>query len=325
VPVYSAHQRPHVSAAVKQLRAWVTLCAVLLAFGAGAQMLVFGFVQFTDVRFVEVRQANADAPLRVVTPSAADDPVPHASIADGPDAVAPGVRATIGQTQHKTVIALSEADAWLERASTLACAAGVMASVVLALLTFMGVLVAGGACVPGVERVVTSAVWSLVLALLCLPWSTLAPQLGLPGVFVGYETMTGAVDRAVAAGRVFGTASAVAQWVVAPGVAMFVALGVCLWFRAGVERGVIATAPSAFDKAVEREVEQIARSGVASSAPKAVGALNRAIGDDALPPAAPSGPAIDETAGLAPSLVGAGATAPRRTRSVADADFKRPI
>ncbi|MBY0260924.1 MAG: hypothetical protein K2Q20_01170, partial [Phycisphaerales bacterium] len=266
--VYSAHQRPHVSAAIRQLRGWVTLCAIVLAVSAGAQALVYAFVQFTDVRYVEVRQVRTDAPLRVVTPG--DE---HGGGTGGE--FAGGVRATVPETSSKTVRILSGTNAWLERTSALACAAGVMSAVMLAVLTLLGVAVAGGACVPGVERVVTAGVWSLVLALLCLPWASIAPGVGVPGILVGYEAMTEVVDKGFLAGRTMGTLAGIAQWVVAPMVTMFAALGICLWFRAGVERGVIATSPSEFDRAVEREVEMIAKRGVASGAPKALGALNR--------------------------------------------------
>jgi len=319
-----------VSAAVRQLRGWVTLCAVVLALSAGAQMLVFGFVQFTDVRFAEVRQVRTDVPLRVV----------GAGASDGRGEYAGGVRATVPETSSSVVRMPSETNGWLERTSTLACGAGVISAVMMALLTLMGVLVAGGACVPGVERVVTAGVWSMVLALVCIPWGTVAPGLGMPGVFVGYELMTAAVDRGMVAGHSFGTMAGLAQWVAAPMVTMFTALGVCLWFRAGVERGVIATSPSEFDRAVEREVQMIAKRGVVSGAPKALGALNRAIGDEtAPPPHSPHAPqtggverAIHEAAALADSMArdtmshdGERAATGRRARAVADADFKRPI
>lgn len=329
--VYSAHQRPHVSAAIRQLRGWVTLCAIVLAVSAGAQALVYAFVQFTDVRYVEVRQVRTEVPLRVVTSGEVGG-----SEQVGSGGFAGGVRATVPETSSKTVRILSGTNAWLDRTSSLACAAGLMSAVMLAVLTLLGVVVAGGACVPGVERVVTAGVWSLVLALLCLPWASIAPGVGVPGILVGYEAMTEAVDKGFTAGRTMGTLAGIAQWVVAPMVTMFAALGICLWFRAGVERGVIATSPSEFDRAVEREVEMIAKRGVASGAPKALGALNRAIGDEAtaVPPSPPQVNAVEralqEAATIADSMTreagsATGGAGPRRPRAVADADFKRPI
>jgi hypothetical protein len=62
---------------------------------------------------------------------------------------------------------------------------------------------------------------------------------------------------------------------------------ICIWFRAGVERGVIVTTISELDEALEREMLEIRRRGVGNNGPRAVGALNRALGDT--PSSQPSG------------------------------------
>src|SRR5205814_152574 len=119
-----------------------------------------------------------------------------------------------------------------------------------------------------------------------------------------------------------------AQWIVAPLIGAFAATGVALWFRAGVERGVIVLAPSELDRAVDREVEQIRKRGVTSAGPKAIGALNHAIGDgERRRPAAVGTLSAVERALEDSELVGAGlsATGRRKPRGVVDEDFKRPI
>lgn len=319
--------RPHVSSALVQLRAWVTLAACVLGLCCAAQMLVYAFAACTEVRWTEVRAAKAERNLRVVRPS---EPVPvevgpaPASAAEG--TVVGGVRAGFldkDDAPGSPRRTLSATDAAMARTSGLACGVGTLAAVCLAALTLLGVCVAGGGAVPGVERAVTAGVWSLVLALMTLPWSRLLPELGIPGVFAPYADMTRLLD-ADAPGRM----AMHAQWVAAPLTAMFAALGVLLWFRAGVERGVIVLSPSELDRAVEREVEEISRRGVTSTAPKAVGALNRAIGDGASPAPAGTLNAVEaalETAAALASRPEAAAGPLRRPRIVADEDYKRPI
>ena len=65
----------------------------------------------------------------------------------------------------------------LHRASVLACGIGGFAAIALMLMCMMGVAVAGGGAVPGVERVVTAAVWSIILAGLAVPVGDLMPSL----------------------------------------------------------------------------------------------------------------------------------------------------
>lgn len=335
--------QPHVSAAIRQLRSWVTLAALALALCCAVQMLVYGFAAYTDSRFIELREVKSDKPLRVVGAEA-----PVAAPAEGePTALAAapsgGVR---GQLMDKPAAAVeinrvsAAADLWMRRASDSATSAGVIAALTLAILTMLGMIVAGGACVPGVERATTAAVWSVVLGLLCLPWGRIMPGLGVPGIFASYAELTGAIDARMIGGTTAGALAMGMQWVGAPLVAMFTGIGVCFWFRAGVEQGVIVTSASELDRAVEREVEMIQRRGVAATAPKAVGALNQAFGAGgsvAEPEGrcgAPAGTlsaverALRESGSVGTATMQASegsATRQRISRSVADGEFKRPI
>ena len=115
---------------------------------------------------------------------------------------------------------------------------------------------------------------------------------------------------------------------------LFQDLGVCLWFRAGVERGVIITSASQLDQAVEREASALAREGGVAAGPRAVGALNRAIGEmpsavGTRAQAASLEDALDEAAAAAGELTGEATGAAemrgRRGRSAADRAFKRLI
>ena len=167
------------------------------------------------------------------------------------------------------------------------------------------------------------------------------PGLGTPGIFAAYADMTQTIESKMVGGASAGSFALLMQWVGAPLVAMFTALGVAMWFRAGVERGIIITSPSELDRAVEREVGIIQKRGVASSAPKAVGALHQAIGSSGSAPEAPADDrrgappgtlsaveqALEQAAQLASIANSPAPDMPRRRspRGVADGDFRRPI
>jgi hypothetical protein len=317
-------------------------------------MLVFGFAAYTSVRWDDVK-ASGEQSFKVVgadvnsvvKPPASMDPTAKLEGPAKDEHAAVGIRgavATIAQSAKSTVETnhvQSPADVWMKRGSGFASGMGILAAACLAALTMMGVAVAGGGCVPGVERATTAAVWSIILGLLCLPWERLLPGLGVPGVFASYADMTGAIDGKLIGGTSAGPIAMLMQWVVAPGVAMFASLGVALWFRAGVERGVIVMSPSELDRAVVREAEMIQKRGVATSAPKAVGALNQAMGGMGMaaavaaegPRGAPAGTlsAVErslEASGMSNASASGGGKVARAFVSgggVADEDFKRPI
>jgi hypothetical protein len=352
--------RPHVSEAIRQLRQWVSVAAGVVALCCAAQMFVFAFAAYTNVRWDEVKgtgpksldvigadPSSASMPAKPVSmdPTAKVDPAPGAHAADQ---VVGGVRGTSAISAISTTAkgvelnrVRSPADLWMKRGSGLAAGAGVVGAVCLAVLAFLGVAVAGGGCVPGVERATTSAVWSIVLAIVCLPLERMLPGFGVPGVFASYADMTAAIDARMIGGTGAGSLALLGQWVAAPGVAMFAALGVALWFRAGVEAGIIVIAPSELERAVVREAEMIQKRGVASSAPKAVGALNQAMGGMGMsaaaaadgPRGAPAGTlsAVEralEASGMSGASASGGGKIARGLVSgggVADGDFKRPI
>src|SRR5690606_25613394 len=73
--------KPHVSAALAHLRHGITACALVVVAAAVVQMLVFGFVHFTQVRFEEPKREVTAQPLSVVAaprPVAGAKPAPAA-------------------------------------------------------------------------------------------------------------------------------------------------------------------------------------------------------------------------------------------------------
>ena len=60
--------KPHVSAALAQLRHGVTICAMIVGLCAVVQMLVCGFVHFTKVRWAPARHEVSALSFTVVAP-----------------------------------------------------------------------------------------------------------------------------------------------------------------------------------------------------------------------------------------------------------------
>jgi len=126
---------------------------------------------------------------------------------------------------------------------------------------------------------VSSCVWSVILVLFCVPWSDMTGVVPIPGVFRTYEAV---VEQSL--GVMGGEQSSAVLHlynVLIPALAIACAIGVGFSFRAGVERGIIVTALSEFDRAIEREITSLQENGIGARQPKVLGALYRAIGDEA--------------------------------------------
>ena len=265
--------RPHVSEAIVHLRSWVTAAAALVVVCLAVRLLVFGFVHYTECRWQELRPGTAAAaPLKVVQGAAVTakaDAVRRAGLS-GTAVTRPTLEARVDANRVRSV-----ADSRLRSLARVSGSAGTVALLALAGLCFLGSVVAAGGAVPGSAQAVKAAVWAAMLCVLALPWET-AGASG-PGALADYATLTSASD-AVTAGRDPGLAL-LARFVALPLLLITAAVMVACWFHAGVQRGIIITAPSEMDELIEREVAAICKRGVAPGVPRALGALNRAIGD----------------------------------------------
>jgi hypothetical protein len=240
----------------------VTAAGVIFALCLIAHMLVWGFIHFTDVRHQRLEAKEAiEQPLTVVnskgavvevTPPPAEDAV-DANTVEGPGSILLGKTSEVVQT------------------------VGVISAVVFFVLMFQGVIVAGGGHVPGVEQSVTASTWTLVLMLLALPWGGILPEMVYPGVFRGYEGMVAAsaayrsgAPEAMSGGA-FYSINVIIPLLMLAGIGI-----VIVRFRMGIEQGVIVTHASQLDEKLEREIRE--RKLGELSQPRAVGALNQAIG-----------------------------------------------
>ena len=275
----------HVSPAISHLRFQVAVMAMVVVLALLVQLLVFGFVHFTNARWQAVEQPGQTQSLSVVSTSAQapNVEVPETN-ADPKNQSIQRKSTTLEEIEaQKNALQLSKWHFVMGQFSSLAVTAGVVAAITLGLLTVLGVVVGGGAAVPGIEKAVTACTWALVLGLLSLPWHDAFSSMPFGGVFGGYERMIAASDAVLLEQK--SSLALYATHLLMPLAAIGVALIVAARFWAGVSRGVIVTSVSQLDQAVNREISEIQSRGVASNlAPRAVGVMNEAAGVSVSPP-----------------------------------------
>jgi len=255
-------QRPHVSAALVQLRTTLTWSALGVIASAIVQMLVFSFVHFTDARWTTLRTPPAAQQLTVVQ-------------GEGEPTQVNGRQARVRPSDEPARV-LSRWDGTLRTFGDTSASVGVVAAFTLWIGSLVGVVVAGGGAVPGVEKAVRASTWATVLFLAALPVVVALPGLRVGGAFEGYDAM-------VRSSGGFGDLSPLglmASNLALPLVAAVLAGHTLLLFREGVEAGVIVTSVSELDRKLDKEIETIRAAGIASNhGQRAVGALNRPLGD----------------------------------------------
>jgi len=238
------------------------VATLVLGICIGIHLLIWGFVHFTDVRWTQAEAVEAPQSLAVVEGDAQPlttlaSPPPKA-VNNGPD---PNLVPSTADHSMRLVVTLVDAIA-------------IISSLVLVGLMRQTVSIAAGASVPGINKLVTASSWAGVLALLGIPLAGLIDGFPLPGVFAGYEAMLGA-HAALTAGAIGSLAyfaiNLILPLVFAGGLGLIV-----FRYVQGVDEGVIATSVSDLDDKLAKEISGI-KIG-ANSAPRAVGALNTAIG-----------------------------------------------
>jgi hypothetical protein len=277
MPAFS--QKPHVSAALVQLQRTVSLCAMVVLLCACAQLMIFGCAHFTQIRWVNNETPAQQQRLHVVSGGKA------AQVrVEAPAAGIVNEEARAAAPQASTTPEPRQASQWdkiLRYVNAMVICAGVMSSVLLALVTMLGVVIAAGPSVPGVQRAVSAATWAMLMAVSTIPWKDVLSTIPWPGVFSDYQTMADLSD-AVNAGRDAGT-KMFATYLGMPLMAAILSCVVALRFRAGVADGVIVQSVNDLEQRLEREMDDIRRRGAAAqNTARAVAALNQAIGDKPL-------------------------------------------
>ncbi|MEQ9095435.1 hypothetical protein AY599_16260 [Leptolyngbya valderiana BDU 20041] len=261
--------RPHVSGALVQLRTTVTWSAMAVILAAVLQMLSFGFVHFTDVRWTVLETPPTAQQLTVVTaePGTAEARSTRAGRASR------GAR----QVQTEPEKVLSRWDGTLRTFTDASASIGLISAATLWVAVGLGTVVAGGGSVPGVEQTVRASTWATVLGFSSLPLIVNLPGLPLNGTFVSYQTMLAASEGS----QRLDTVALLASHVALPLIAAVLAGYTLLCFREGVEAGVIVRSVSELDRKLDKELETIRSTGIGSNhGQRTVGVVDRPMGDD---------------------------------------------
>ncbi len=257
--------RPHVSGALVQLRTTVTWSAIAVIAAAVIQMLAFGFVHFTDTRWTLVETPPTAQQLTVVTPEAQAAKSGRAGRA-------------VRQVQTKPEKILSRWDGTLRTFTDASASVGLISAATLWVAVGLGVVVAGGGSVPGVDQVVRASTWATVLGFSSVPLIVNLPGLPLNGTFVSYQTLLSASEGA----QQLDTIPLLASHVALPLIAAVLAGYTLACFREGVEAGVIVRSVSELDRKLDKELETIRTTGVASNhGQRTVGVVDRPLGEGA--------------------------------------------
>lgn len=261
----ATHTLP-VAAALRQLRSSVGLSCWLIGGTILVQLVVWGLVSFTDLRWTELKPGEGEAPLVVSASevraqsfrSALDDKTPAEAAAE---AVNPNRM-------------LTGADRTLAVATSLASGFGVLAVLTVVPLVGLGVLLAASSATAGVEKAVSAFGWSLVVLLLALP---LGGLVGLPwqgGAMYRYSELTAQIDAAAAEpvglGIVF-----YAKFVALPLTCLIGTMLIANRFGAGVEAGVLRKENLVLDQTLEQEAGNIEASTL--HAGRTAGAMKQAF------------------------------------------------
>lgn len=310
--------KPHVSPALQHTRSWVSLCALLVVVAAAGQMLVYGVMHFTSVRYTSDeprRPASSALVVSAGAPTGKPDSKSTASRTPAgqpakPAAKDPSAPPTLDEVRARP---LSDADGFMRGLTAVTTSAGILSSIILAWMTALGGIIAAGAAVPGIDKTIRAAACSVILAIIALPLGQLLGSDVFPGVFSTYSAMAQG-SESVQAG-LLAEGALVGQFVALPMLAIGMAAVVGMWYRGGVEAGIIVTSANDLDDKLEAELQSVRSRGgsVGRGTVRAVGALNQAIGASPLP----------STAGMTSERTMAASA--RRAAEEADEDVERML
>jgi hypothetical protein len=241
---------PYISHALSRLRTGVCLCCWVVVLSLITQLLIWGVASFMDVRF-SVLQEHVE-PAKVISAAAAEREQPLGSPDAHPLESPAEAKSDAGIPSPNPNIMATKYDRIMTLASDLAMSAGTIAMILALPMLMVGVLLASGSATPGVDKVVSAFMWSLVVTMLVLP---IGQHIGLPwthGGLVSYHSMTQAVDEQMADGR-WGSATFYGRFCVLPLTCLIGVAMIALRFSGGVQAGIIPKEDMRLDPTLERE------------------------------------------------------------------------
>jgi len=171
----------NIGLALGRLRRLVVLCCVLIGFSLMVQLLIWSLVTFTDLRY-ETLEINESTPL-IVTSSTSNQRF-------SPETLDVGGTAAASSMQSKDISrVLSASDRIFAIIADLNAALGILATVSLVLFIAVSLLLATNSAAPGIESVVASFGWVVLVGLLLLPLGQVFPLPWVYGCFTPYDEL----------------------------------------------------------------------------------------------------------------------------------------
>lgn len=280
-------QGQSIGLALGRLRIAVVTCCWIVGLALALQLVVWSLSAYTQMRFTNQEETTAASePTVVVAESPRQQRIRQAREADM------GVELGADETAlAEPARVFSSTDATFAATYNLVTGIGRCAMLALIPLMMVGVMLSAGSATPGVDRVVSSLTWAMVVAVLVLP---LGGAFSLPwdaGALTSYEHMTSTVDRVEQAsetGNQDGASSLAmhSRFGLLPLACLVGVTLVGLRFCSGVEAGILAGENMRLDPALEREAANISPSSL--HAGRSTGVLNQAMKGDAIDRALPT-------------------------------------
>ena len=302
---------PHISPALRHIRLSVAVSAWIVGLSLFVQIFTWAMVNYTDLRVSRIEPARADdhpvvvkkarPQRREVRSLTGVDPKPEVESIAAPNS---GPTPEVNQSA-------SRFDVWFRLQDQLGLAAGIAGCLALCVQLAVGTVVAAGASIYGMRRVVSAQAWSMALLALCLPWERLMSEFPFGGVFSNYDAM-------VMASNAYGAGAAEAmpglifygKFLLLPAAALAATALIGLRFASGIETGIVASGPTPEELAIDAEASN-RKAGSLMGAGRVGGALENTLKNAVAPARNPPDPFV--------------ASASRPGETMADPPSRRPI
>ncbi|MCK4871400.1 MAG: hypothetical protein KAS72_01630 [Phycisphaerales bacterium] len=285
----------------------IAVCCGLIVLCAVVQLLTWGVVEFTDLRYEHIESAGAEAqPLIVTRP--ADVPQPTEGTARVFASSDAGPTSQVSGAVDANV-AFSKYDIIFSTNVTIARAIALIAAFLLVGQLMLASILAAQARIVGLPRVASATCAAMLLALILIPWGDVFPQLGYPGALPSYQhIVAGPVSQGESAAP-WSMIASVGTNLVLPFVVFVLAALIVLRYRIALDEE-LWSADDALEGAPSRTTES------AQATPRRVRAIKQ--------PASPPSPAHASASSSESPPSAVPGRLPREVHSVLDKPLRKP-
>lgn len=302
---------PHASPALRHIRLSVTVSAWLVGLALFVQVFTWALVNYTDLRIATIVPAHIDDHPTVVKKTRPQRGEIRSLTGVEPRAESESTVPANPEPPLEVNQSPSRFDVWFRVQDQLALAIGIAGCLALCVQLAVGTIVAAGASIYGMRRVVSAQAWSMALLALCLPWERLISEFPFGGVFTGYDRMT-AASEAFAAGATNALPGLIfyGKFLLLPAAALAATALIGLRFSSGIETGIVSAGPTPEELAIDAEASN-RKAGSLLGAGRIGGALDSTLKKAPEPVRNPPDPFV--------------ASAPRPAEANMEQPSRRPI